>query len=58
MYGKTGTCEFRGRRAKENVLSRSAHTVAAKPVFCNAKVSLVPSVVFFQMSSVLQGNVL
>ena len=58
MCGKTGICTFWGRRAKENVLSRSAHTVAAKSVFFNAKVLLVPSVVFFRMSSVLQENVL
>lgn len=57
-YGRTGICVLRGRRVKENVLSRSIHTVAAKSVFFNSEVLLLPSVVFFQMSNVLQENVL
>lgn len=58
MCSKTGICVFRGTRAEENVLSRSIHTAAANFVFFNAKVLLLPSVEFFQMSNVLQENVL
>lgn len=49
---------FRSRRAKENILSRNTYSVAAKSVFFNGKVLLLPSVVCFQMSSLLVENVL
>lgn len=58
MYGKTGMCVFRGRRAKENVLSRNTYPVVAKSFSFKGKVLLLPSVVCFQMSSLLVENVL
>lgn len=58
MYGKTGICIFWGRRAKENILSRNTYPVVVKSVFFNGKVLLRPSVVYFQMSSLLVQNVL
>lgn len=56
MYGKTGICVFKGRRAKENILSRNTYPVVANFVFFNGKVLLLSSVQCFQMSSVLVEN--
>lgn len=57
MYGKTEIHVFRGRKAKENILSRDTYPVVAKSVFFNGKVLLLPSVVCFQVSSLLVENV-
>lgn len=46
MYGKTGICIFGGRRAKENVICSSPHTVATKSDLFNAVFLLLPPAAF------------